>query len=259
MKVTSPIRSLGLSCALLAAAVAPASATVGLAGSPASMVHQHAIAVEEHYAFLRTPADVQRLALDGELVAVEPGSDYSLSGVSFPFARPEVRAFVLRFARDYHDSTGVPLTVTSLTRPQALQPPNAHRLSVHPAGMAVDFRVPATAPERAYLERTLLRLEQQGLLDVTREHTPAHYHVAVFATPMLAWLATRDAADARAAAQRTAARPAAGSRPLDRVATHASADSLDESRLPLFAVAMTGLLVLASLMLKAPAVARLQR
>jgi murein DD-endopeptidase MepM/ murein hydrolase activator NlpD len=46
--------------------------------------------------------------------------------------------------------------------------------------MAIDLRVPPTRKCRAWLENTLLSLEKQHVVDVTREHYPPHYHVAVF-------------------------------------------------------------------------------
>jgi hypothetical protein len=251
----SLLRTLGLTSALLALSTR-AHAMEGLRGSEASMIRQHAVAVQESYAFTRTPADVQRMAGDGELVPVIADGDFTLAGVSFAVARPEVRAFVMRFARDYHDSTGATLTVTSLTRPYVLQPRNAHKLSVHPAGMAIDFRVPATGAERDYLERSLLGLEKAGMLDVTRERVPAHYHVAVFAEPTLAWLARRNTEDAVAEAARAAARGAVtAARSLDQVPSHRSVDAMDESRLPWFVVAMALLLGLASLLLQQPGAA----
>lgn len=252
--MTSSFRRFGLMAALFASAPAVARAD-GLSGSPASMVHQHAIAVQERYSFLRTALDVTRLATQGQLVAVAPSSDLVMAGVSFPYARPEVRDFVARFARDYRDSTGVPVTITSLTRPEALQPRNAHKLSVHPAGMAVDFRVPQTPAERAFLERALLRMEKAGMLDVTREKTPAHYHVAVFAAPMLTYLAQRNVSDPilprRPDAQAVSA-TAPPQRSLALVPRRIMTDSVDESRLPLFLLAMTALLGMALALLHAP-------
>jgi hypothetical protein len=169
------------------ALLAPLSASFAgeLAGSPASMEEQHAVAVESDYTFLRKPADVEHLVELGRLVMVEGGAEYSLSDVSFPFARAEVRAFVESLAADYHDAFGARLVVTSLTRPLALQPANAHELSVHPAGMAADLRVPADPAQRRWLEARLLALEDSGAVDVTRELHPAHYHVAVFAARYL--------------------------------------------------------------------------
>ncbi len=166
-----------------------------LSGSPASMVHQHAIAIEEDYAFLRTAKDVRKLEGEGALVAATSGEHYTLSKVSFPSTRPEVLSFIEHFSAQYHAATGTKLVITSLTRPTALQPRNAHKLSVHPAGMAVDLRVPADATDRAWLERELLALEKDGLIDVTRERSPAHYHVAVFAEPYLTYAAKVDAAE----------------------------------------------------------------
>ncbi|MDB4898835.1 MAG: hypothetical protein JWN53_643 [Gemmatimonadetes bacterium] len=188
--------TLALALAIAPFGVAGASPTLG--GSESSMVHQHAVAVEERYSFLRSPADVQRLVAEGLLVPVTDGADYSLSGVSFPYTRPEVRSFIEHFAAEYRAGTGHALVVTSLTRPEALQPRNAHVLSVHPAGMAVDFRVPASASDRTFLERALLAMESAAVLDATREHTPPHYHVAVFPDAFHAYAATLDSATARA-------------------------------------------------------------
>ena len=193
----------------------PASAlTSDLSGSPASMVHQHAIAVDEDYSFLRTPADVRALEEKGALVAVKSGEHFTLSNVSFASTRPEVLSFIEHFAERYHEATGTRLVVTSLTRPTALQPSNAHKLSVHPAGMAVDLRVPGDATSRAWLEKELLALEHDGVIDVTRERTPAHYHVAVFAEPWLAYAARLDSARAVQVAQAQAAHRASVARAL---------------------------------------------
>jgi hypothetical protein len=196
-----------------------------LRGSPGSMAHQHEVAVKEDYTFLRTPKDVQKLATAGALVAVTEDENLTLSKVSFPYARPEVRDFVARFAASYREATGSRLVVTSLTRPETGQPRNAHKLSVHPAGMAVDLRIPADSTARSFIERSLLELERAGVLDVTRERSPAHYHVAVFAEAYAPYAARQDslaaidraraaaetkASDRARAALAAAARPAEG-------------------------------------------------
>lgn len=249
---------IGLVAALLAM-TAPASHAEGLGGSPSSMVRQHSMAVREEYAFLRTPLDVQRLVSEGKLVSVVSDSLVTLSGVSFPYSRPEVQAFVTRMGRDVRDSTGGMLTITSLTRPAALQPRNAHKLSVHPAGMAVDFRVPRDPAERAFIERRLLAMEKAGLIDATRERSPAHYHVAVFAERMLAYTAGRDSVDAVAAARTAAARAStarAAGLAMSAIARVRSTDSVNESRLPLLFLAMGALLGMGLLLLYAPRPAR---
>jgi hypothetical protein len=174
----------------------------GLAGSPSSMVRQHDVAVQEDYSFLRTPTEVRKLATAGKLVPLVENANLALSKVSYPFARPEVRDFVEHFAARYRDSTGSRLVVTSLTRPSSAQPRNAHKLSVHPAGMAVDLRVPADASARQFVERSLLEMEKAGVLDVTRERNPAHYHVAVFAEKWAPYAARLDSLQAIADARR---------------------------------------------------------
>lgn len=170
---------------LSALAAAPAAAVdavpVSLRGSPASMKRQNAVAKENDLSFVRTRAQMRAMERQGRLVRLPGNADYTFArGVSGPVARPSVRVFVERLASQYRDACGERLVITSLTRPSSNQPGNAHPLSVHPAGMAVDLRISKKASCRGWLESTLLSLEARGLLDVTREARPPHYHVAVF-------------------------------------------------------------------------------
>ena len=183
--------------ALLAFAIAlPSRAEAGtLSGSQSSMKQQHAIAVEEDMTFAKKPSQIDQLVDRGSLVSIEGNANFALSNVSFPYARPEVLLFIERLAAQYHADNGAKLVVTSLTRPAELQPKNAHKLSVHPAGMAVDFRVPAAAKQRLWLEKALLGLENARVLDVTREKNPPHYHVAVFPAEYLAYAEKRKVSD----------------------------------------------------------------
>jgi hypothetical protein len=200
------LRSALTAIALLLAIAAPAAAdlSVGLDGSRSSMVRQHRIAEENDYSFLRTAEEVHRFVENGYLVPVEGNADYEvLDGVSFPVARPELRTFIERLSAQHRAACGQKLVVTSLTRPTSDQPWNSHPLSVHPAGMAVDLRVLDAADCRTWLEETLLSLEREELLDVTREYHPPHYHVAVFPTAYREYVSRLVAADsARAAAER---------------------------------------------------------
>lgn len=175
--------------ALASVAVAATAEASGLRGSPASMRNQHAVALSEDYTFLRTPSQVRHFVAEGRLDTVPGNADYRVHKVSFPYARPEVVSFIERLAREYRQETGELLVVTSLTRPTASQPGNAHRLSVHPAGMAVDLRVPFKPSQRGWLEMRLLDFEEAGVLDVTRERNPPHYHVAVFPGEFREWAA----------------------------------------------------------------------
>jgi len=189
----------GAALALATAVFAGTAQAAELGGSLTSMKQQYSVALEQQYTFLRTPAQVREYVAKGRLEELSGNADYALYKVSFPYARREVRMLVERVAADYRAAVGGMLVVTSLTRPDALQPRNAHQLSVHPAGMAVDFRVPDDPTSRQWLEKTLLWMEKEGLIDATRERHPPHYHVAVFPEPFLAYAKKRDAADAVAA------------------------------------------------------------
>ena len=184
--------------AALALVLGPRLALAGeLDGSHRSMVHQHRVAARLDYTFVRTGAQLEHLVAINALVPVAPNADLTLDGVSYAYARPEVEEFVERLAKAYEAVTGAPLVVTSLTRPTSSQPRNASPLSVHPAGMAVDLRVPADDSARAWLEHVLLRLENAGVLDVTREHHPPHLHVALFPEAFRAYTAPWDSVTVR--------------------------------------------------------------
>jgi len=170
-----------LAICLFAAAPVRADVPVSLRGSPDAMARQHGVAQQAGYPFVRTPAEMADLEARGELTRLFGNHDYGFrEGVRSMVARPEMRVFIERLARDYRAACGEKLIVTSLTRPLNRQPRNAHRLSVHPAGIAVDLRVSRSADCRGWLEDTLLTMEEQGLLDGIRERSPPHYHVALF-------------------------------------------------------------------------------
>ncbi|MES2605268.1 MAG: DUF5715 family protein [Pseudomonadota bacterium] len=151
-----------------------------LKGSRESMARQNQEAVRYGYTFLRNAQSVTSYVKEGHLIRISPDQDLDLHDVSYPYARPAVKTFIDRLSNQYHVSCGEKLTVTSLTRPIDKQPSNASSESVHPTGMAVDLRIPSAGKCRNWLEKTLLSLESSGVLDVTRERHPAHYHVAVF-------------------------------------------------------------------------------
>ena len=181
-----------------------------LRGSPTKMQTQNRVARQHDYTFLRTANDIRRFTDLGLLVPVRGNADYGLAGVSFPYARPAVKTFVERLASQYRSACGERLVVTSLTRPSTRQPRNASPLSVHPAGMAVDLRVPANATCRGWLERTLVGLDRQGVVSAIRENNPPHYHVAVYPTPYLHYVTriTSGSGTTRLATNPPAPRPA---------------------------------------------------
>ncbi len=154
---------------------------VELGGSPESMERQNRIAVQSGLPFAKSFEDIEHMLDRGELVRLPGNEFYELRrGVSSDALRPEARLFVERLAEDYFRATGEKLVVTSLTRPMSNQPRNSHALSVHPTGMAIDLRISQRPASQRWIERHLLGKEAAGLLDITRERFPPHYHVALF-------------------------------------------------------------------------------
>jgi hypothetical protein len=154
-----------------------------------SVERQYSMALTHDFTFLETKNDISRFVRAGLLVPLKGNGTYELARVSYPYARPAVRTFVDRLSAQYHRACGEVLVVTSLTRPDDEQPRNASAESVHPAGMAVDLRVSNNAKCRSWLEKTLLALETRGVLDATRERRPPHYHIAIFPTRYLHYVA----------------------------------------------------------------------
>lgn len=158
----------------------PASSAQSLSGSSASMDRQERQARNHDFTFMESGTRVRRFVDAELLVEVQGNRDFDLHDVSYPYARPAVKLFIERLASQFRSACGEKLTITSLTRPTSEQPPNSHHQSVHPTGMAIDLRVPGSSRCRQWLERVLLQLEGTGVLDATRERSPAHYHVAIF-------------------------------------------------------------------------------
>lgn len=161
-----------------------------LGGSSASLDRQERAAKAHDFTYLQSPGQVERFVKAGYLEQVRPNRDFTLHGVSFPFARPETRTFILRLSSQYRRACGEKLVVTSLTRPISRQPRNASSRSVHPTGMAIDVRRSNNRPCRIWLESVLLSLEGSGLLEATRERYPPHYHIAVYPKPYAQYVAS---------------------------------------------------------------------
>jgi hypothetical protein len=181
-------RPLAIPVLLISVLTAPAWGQ-SLRGSRASVDRQNREARQHDFTFVRRPAQLDRFVDAGLLVPLERDEHYLLHDVSFNAARPAVKLFVERLSAQYLAACDERLVVTSLTRPTSRQPANASRRSVHPTGMAVDLRTPATPACRRWLESTLLALEQERVLEATLERSPLHYHVAVFPADYLAYVA----------------------------------------------------------------------
>jgi hypothetical protein len=194
MRFDPSSRLLALASAAILAALPAPSAAQSLRGSPASINRMYRQAKAEHLAFYETSGGVRKAASAGKLVRLQAGDDVQLHDIGYPFVRPAARTFVQRLAEQYREACGEPLVVTSAVRPATRQPANSTERSVHPTGMAIDLRKPASASCLRWLREALLDLEDRGLIEATEEHWPAHFHVAVFPTPYTKYVAERKAA-----------------------------------------------------------------
>jgi hypothetical protein len=193
---------------MMVPAAAEAERPASLRGSPASMQEQNRVARDLGLTFYRTDGEILRAVDNGQLVALKGNSDYEVADfVRFPYLQPEGVLFVERLAAQYRDACGQKLVVTSAVRPSNGQPSNAHALSVHPAGMAVDLRVSDRAACRSWLESAILNLERSGVINGIREYRPPHYHIAIYPREYLAYAEERMAIESEVQAEPTVAAP----------------------------------------------------
>ena len=87
-----------------------------LGGSKASMDRQNQQARAHDFTFLRDGNQVRTFANSGLLVRLTGDDNYQLAGVSYPYARPEVKLFVERLSSQFRAACGEQLVITSLTR-----------------------------------------------------------------------------------------------------------------------------------------------
>ena len=129
--------------------------------------------------FLRTSADVYEAARVGALKLISTTDDLELLRTTWPFVLPNTLRFADSLAAEYRAGCGERLVVTSGARPTSKQPRNASPKSVHPTGMAVDFRRPQNPACLTWLRKSLAQLEDAGVIEATEERHPPHFHVAV--------------------------------------------------------------------------------
>lgn len=189
--------------ALLASALVPATPVRAVAqslrGSKHSIERMYRRARAEKLHFYETAKGVRNAVKRGTLVRLKPDRNFAIHAVGYPFVRPPTRTFVERLGAQYRDACGEQLVVTSAVRPATRQPANSTAHSVHPTGMAVDLRKPMSRDCLHWLRTTLLDLENAGLLEVTEEHAPPHFHVAVFPREYKQYVVVRQREERRAA------------------------------------------------------------
>jgi hypothetical protein len=170
-------RAVTVSVCLVIAAAASAGAQ-SLRGSAASVNRMYSGALAADLEFVPTRKVLFDAVHDGGLVPMKASNDVELERVKYPFLLPATRDFVNSFGHQYRAACGERLVVTSAVRPRVEQPRNASPWSVHPTGMAVDFRKPSGKCLK-YMRTELLSLEKSGVVEATEERHPVHFHVAV--------------------------------------------------------------------------------
>ncbi len=182
-----------------------------LRGSRSTVERVYERAADNGLYFYKTSGGVRSAAEKGRFVRLTGNADYRLHGVSHPYAAPSTRLFVERLASQYRAACGEQLVVTSAIRPLGAQPGNSSTRSVHPTGIAVDLRRPK-GKCLAWLRKTLLAVEEQGVIDGTEERTPPHFHVVVFPAAYEAYVARLAGSSATRVAARAPASGVAGTR-----------------------------------------------
>jgi uncharacterized protein YcbK (DUF882 family) len=168
-----------ISAATVRAQATPAAAKQVLRGSPSSVDLMYNTAHVRDLQFLRTPADIYEATKTGALQLISVTRDLELNRVQYPFVLPNTLRFADSLAKAYHRECGERIVVTSGARAVDKQPRNASPKSVHPTGMAIDFRKPRTPACLEWLRLTLANLEKAGVIEATEEKHPPHFHVAV--------------------------------------------------------------------------------
>ncbi|HEY4307304.1 MAG TPA: DUF5715 family protein [Gemmatimonadaceae bacterium] len=169
-----------LALAVLTSTAVPAVAIAQtLRGSPSSVDLMYTTAHQHDLQFLRTPDDIYAAAKVGSLKMISTTNDLEMERVAYPFVLPNTLRFADSLAMQYRAGCGERIVVTSGARPLDKQPRNASPKSVHPTGMAVDFRRPKNPACLTWMRKSLVALEDAHVVEATEERHPAHFHVAV--------------------------------------------------------------------------------
>jgi len=174
-----PTKFLALALAVLISTISAAGNAQSLRGSATSVDLMYSTAHHRDLQFMRTPADIYAAAQTGSFKLISVTNDLELERVGYPFVLPNTLRFADSLAAAYHAACGERIVVTSGARPLDKQPRNASPKSVHPTGMAIDFRRPANPGCLTWLRKALVKLEDAGVVEATEERHPPHFHVAV--------------------------------------------------------------------------------
>lgn len=185
------VASLSAGLLIIFGSLASSASAQSLRGSRRAVNKPYHYATLHDLPFSHTSRDVKRRLHEGYLVKLGASPNYVTHDVSFPYVTRTTLTFVRRLAAQYHRGCGEKLVITSAVRPESMQPSNSSEYSVHPAGIAVDFRKPRNSACLRWLRRNLLIIEKRGDIEATEEHHPAHFHVVVIPASYKEYLASR--------------------------------------------------------------------
>lgn len=163
-----------------------------LRGSKKSQARQNVEAAKEGLTRLQGQRQLERMKRQKLLVPLPSNSRLQVDSripETLRYCRPWTKAFLLRFAEDFHRQfkNAKPIEVNSAVRTEAYQRrlrkhnSNAARKSSHVVGSTVDLgKLGHTGSELKYMRGYLLRLEKAGVVEVTEEHSQSVFHVMVF-------------------------------------------------------------------------------
>jgi len=174
-----------------------------LRGGVSSMKRQNRNANRHELARLRDLDDLKRSVTEGRLVSVSDTDAYRIdaylgyldadNAAWYRHARPWTKRFLDTELGAGHLATGERFTITSLVRTKVyerrLTKSGANTISgrawwkqsSHLTGAAVDISHKEMSREaKRWLERRLLQLERQGVIEATKEHRSRCYHIMVF-------------------------------------------------------------------------------
>lgn len=188
MKTTAIITALFLAFFMIAGNAQEIPVFTTLNGSPDKVEAAFQVAEAHNLTPARDAEHVGRFVQQGLLLELSGNGNYVLCDVSFPYARPAGKLFVERFSKQYRAAGHGQLAVTSIVRPIDQARWNSSPKTVHPRGIAIDFRIPKSEAACSWMESNLLLMQSRGLVIAVREHNPPHFHVVVIPSAYQAYV-----------------------------------------------------------------------
>jgi len=166
-----------------------------LKGSHEILIHQNLVADRDGLTRIQDDADLERMRLEGLLVALPLGSGLQVDErlpVNRRYCRPWTADFLAQLSREYSARFRTPLQVNSAVRTVEFQqrlmhingnaaPAEGDTASPHLTGQAIDIaKHGLSLTQIAWLRGYLLPLVQEGKIDVEEEFQQACFHISVY-------------------------------------------------------------------------------